>query len=142
VHTSRRSDPAGDEGFQAAELAIIFPTIILLLLLAVLAIRVSVATNEVEGAARAGARAASVSSQAESGARARGAVARSVSAGSVHCLGEPDVAVQYVLAGSQRAVQVVVKCRVKVADLGFGVTRSVTATAEDVVDPLSTLDTP
>jgi hypothetical protein len=139
VHTSNQ---AGDDGFQAVELAIIFPTIILLFLLAVLAIRVSVATNEVEGAARAGSRAASVSAPGEAGARAQSAVARSVAAGSVHCLGEPDVAVQYVSAGSQRAVQVVVKCRVKVADLGFGVTRSVTATAEDVVDPLSTVEAP
>jgi Flp pilus assembly protein TadG len=131
-----------DDGFQAVELAIIFPTIILLLLLAVLAIRVSVATNEVEGAARAGSRAASVSSQAEAPARARAAVARSVASGSVHCLGEPDVSVQYVSAGSQRAVKVGVTCQVKVADLGFGVTRSVSAAAEDVVDPLSTVDGP
>jgi Flp pilus assembly protein TadG len=140
VHTSNQ--PGSDDGFQAVELAIIFPTIILLILLAVLAIRVSVATNEVEGAARAGARAASVASQGQADARARSAVARSVAVGSVHCLGEPNVAVQYVEAGSQRAVRVVVQCRVKVADLGFGIARTVSASAEDVVDPLSTLDAP
>jgi TadE-like protein len=126
----------GDAGFQALELAVIFPIVVILVMVGLLAIRVSVANNEVIGAARAAARSASVAVEGDQYRSATAAVGRSIEAGTVHCLGTPDVEIRSVTAGRQRAVQVRVRCQVRLTDLGFGVDRSVTATATEVEDGL------
>jgi TadE-like protein len=125
-----------DAGFQALELAVIFPVIVLLVMLGLLAVRVSVANNEVIGAARAAARSASVAAAGDQQRSANAAVAHSIEAGTVHCLGAPDVEVSSVVAGAQRAVRVRVRCRVRLADLGLGINRSTVATATEVEDEL------
>jgi Flp pilus assembly protein TadG len=125
-----------DAGFQALELAVVFPVIVLLVMLGLLAVRVSVANNEVIGAARAAARAASLAARGDQQASANAAVARSIEAGTVHCLDSPNVELRSVAAGTHQAVQVRVRCRVRLTDLGLGVDRSITATATEIEDEL------
>ena len=135
VSHSHQPDGA-DAGFQALEFAVIFPVIVLLVVFGLLAVRVSVANNEVIGAARAAARAASVAADGDQQASANAAVIRSIEAGTVHCLGTPEVELRPVFAGAQRAVQVHVRCRVRISDLGLGLDRSVVATSTEVLDEL------
>jgi Flp pilus assembly protein TadG len=127
----------GDDGFQALEMAIIFPIVVLFLLLAVIATRLSSANNEVLGGARAAARAASLSGSDEAAARAQRAAELTLQGSSLHCVGGPAVDITYVRIGTQRAVQADVRCAVELGDLGFGANKTVSARAEEIVDSLA-----
>jgi Flp pilus assembly protein TadG len=128
---------ADDRGTAAVETAIIAPGLVVLLLLVMLAARVSQAEAEVQAAATAGARAASLQGTAgQAVAEAEEAVDDSLDDAGLSCSSQ-DVGVdtQYLVPGG--SVQVTVEC---IADLSEMIllevpsTRTFEATATEVVD--------
>jgi guanyl-specific ribonuclease Sa len=126
----------GDEGFQALEVALLFPVIVLITIAAVVGVRLQSANNEVLGAARSAARAASVGGPETATFRAERAAERSISVGSAHCVDGPVVELRYEARATVTTVRATVSCSVRLADLGFGMRRTVVAAAEQPIDEL------
>lgn len=125
-----------DDGFQALEVALLFPLVVLIALAAILAVRVQAASNEILGAARSAARAASIGAPDDALVRAQRAADQSITDGTSHCIDTPNVELRFGRRGSISTVLATVRCSVEVADLGFGVRRTVVASAEQTIDPL------
>lgn len=130
--------PAGDErGSAVVELAILTPTILLLLMLVVAAGRLVQARNDVYGAAADAARAVSIRQRpADADADARRTAARALADRGVTCR-SLTIGVDASALSPGGTVSVVVTCSVDLSDLGLlGVpgSRSVTARAFEVVD--------
>lgn len=128
---------SGDDGFEAIELAVVFPVLIVLMLLVVFAGRGVTGRNQVEGAARAGARAASQARDPHAAVE-RGAFAAraSIDSSGADCDGGPNITVNVEGWAAGGAVTVTVACTVRVADLGLLDVgrRTVTASATETVD--------
>ncbi|MCP2337510.1 TadE/TadG family type IV pilus assembly protein [Actinomadura rupiterrae] len=125
-----------------AEAMVAIPVVVLLLLLAVAAGRVTIALGTVEAAARDAAREASIARTPWAAKHAAVASAQaSLRSGGLHCA---DAAVQVDTAGFARAagspanVGATVSCRITLSDLGFpGMAASVTKRAHSIspLDP-------
>lgn len=115
-----------------------FPALIAFVLLVVLAGRQMSARNQVEGAARAGARAASQArSSGEAVMRARTVAIGTITANGTECDGGPRISVDTDAWSAGGAVSVTVRCSVRVVDLGvigLAGNRSVSASATEAVD--------
>jgi len=130
----------GDRGTLALELAILAPVIVLLLWLMISAGRVAEAASKVEGAARDGARAASINHAGQPAAAADLAVRNSLRANGITCVGDPQVNLSakpgagdgVLPLGPEDIAQVTVTCRV--ALLISGATAPVTRTGLSVLD--------
>lgn len=121
----------GDSGGVAAELAVLTPALVLLLLFVVFAGRLGQAHHDIVQAAAEGARVGSLVRAGDIGGTARTTVERNLTAAGVEC---SDLVVS-VTAGV--TVRVDVRCEVDlsgVASLGLPRHRAVTASAVEVVD--------
>lgn len=131
-----------DRGSVTAETMVVIPVIVLLLLLAVAAGRVTVALATVEAAARDAAREASVARTPWAARQAAASSARaSLRSGGARCAAS---SVQVDTSGFARAVgtpaivAATVTCRIRLSDLGFpGIAESVTKQAYSIspLDP-------
>jgi Flp pilus assembly protein TadG len=126
----------GERGTLALELSILAPVIVVLLWMMISAGRVAEAASKVEGAARDGARAASINHAGQPAAAADTAVRNSLQANGVTCVGAPEVVLS-VKNGSMPldpsdVAQVTVTCRV--ALLLGGANAPVTRTGLSVLD--------
>ncbi|MEV5576602.1 TadE/TadG family type IV pilus assembly protein [Spirillospora sp. NPDC052269] len=132
----------GDRGSVTAETMIVLPIVVLLLLLAVAAGRVTLALGTIEAAARDAAREASIArtpwaarQAAVTGARA------SLTSGGVHCAStavDVETAGFARPAGTPATVAATVSCRITLSDLGFpGMIGSLTKRAHSIspLDP-------
>jgi Flp pilus assembly protein TadG len=124
-----------DAGFQALELAAIFPIVILLVMLMVGGNRTFSARNEVTAAAHSGARAGSTVKVGSPAAVADAEARRSLTEGK-HCT-NPSVASSVRTWGGLRFVRTTVTCTVTVSDLVLPFHQTVSAEAEEVVDRAS-----
>jgi Flp pilus assembly protein TadG len=131
--TGRRNDRAGDDGFQALELAVLFPIVILFALLAVGAGRSFSARNQVRYAAQSGARTGSLVGPAAAAGQASAQAHRSLSEGTDSCAGAQVSTAVRELNG-MTFVSTTVTCTILVSDLGLKFSQTVSATAEEVVD--------
>jgi Flp pilus assembly protein TadG len=126
----------GDRGSLALELSIIAPAIVGLLWMMISAGRVAEAASKVEGAARDGARAASINHNGQPLAAAEVAVANSLQANGVTCTGAPQVGMTTgsgaAVPGPGDTVRVTVTC--KVALLLGGIDATVSRTGVSVLD--------
>jgi Flp pilus assembly protein TadG len=127
------SDRTGDDGFQALELAVLFPIVILFALLAVGAGRSFSARNQVRYAAQSGARAGSLVGPAAAAGQASAQAHRSLSEGTDSCSGAQVSTAVRELNG-MTFVATTVTCTILVSDLGLKFNQTVSATAEEVVD--------
>jgi Flp pilus assembly protein TadG len=117
------------------ELSIIAPAIVGLLWMMISAGRVAEAASKVEGAARDGARAASINHAGQPQDAARTAVQNSLQSNGVTCVGTPDIQLDSQHGQAPQAgdtVRVTVSC--KVALLLGGVDATVTRTGISVLD--------
>lgn len=133
--TFRSRRPRGDRGSLALELSIIAPAIVGLLWMMISAGRVAEAASKVEGAARDGARAASINHAGQPLDAAQTAVTNSLQSNGVTCVGAPGVQLDSQHGGAPQAgdtVRVTVSC--KVALLLGGVDATVTRTGISVLD--------
>lgn len=124
-----------DRGSLALELSIITPAIVALLWMMISAGRVAESASKVEGAARDGARAASINHNAIPRQAAENAVQNSLTANGVTCVGPPEV--QMTSEHGERPqpgdqVRVQVTCRV--ALLWGGANATVSRTGVSVLD--------
>jgi Flp pilus assembly protein TadG len=127
----RPKSDRSDEGFQALELAILFPIIVLFAVLAVGATRTFAAKNEVTAAAHSAARAGSIAVGSPTGAAEQEA-RHSLTSGS-HCTNAAiDTSVR--VWGSLKLVRTTVTCTLRVSDLGLNFHQTVSATAEEPYD--------
>jgi Flp pilus assembly protein TadG len=126
-----------DAGTAGVEVAFSVTALLLVAFFIVGALRITNSGNDVEAAARAGARAAATARTAVEGQTAAQTVVSSALADrGVACAGGPQVAVSRSAAG---LATVTVTCTVELGDVspaGFNAARSVTATASERVDPL------
>jgi Flp pilus assembly protein TadG len=126
----------GDRGTLALELSIIAPAIVGLLWMMISAGRVADSASKVEGAARDGARAASINHHGRPQAAANDAVTNSLQANGVSCTQPPVVTMTTdsgaPIPGPGDTVRVTVTC--KVALLLGGVDATVTRTGVSVLD--------
>jgi Flp pilus assembly protein TadG len=128
-----RQDHARDDGFQALELAVLFPIVILFALLAVGAGRSFSARNQVRFAAHSGARAGSLVEPATAAGQASAQAHRSLNEGTDSCRGaEVSTAIREL--NGMTFVSTTVTCTFRVSDLGLNFSQTVSATAEEVVD--------
>ena len=144
--TEHVEEPAGEGGSAAVELVIIAPVLILMLLFVVFVGRLGWAKGEVDAAAKAGARAASLTrSPGMAQVAGRAAAADALSTSKLLC--ERTVVVadtsHYDIVGAPALVQpgsfvtVTVTCTVRRSDLGLPFipgTQSVTVDATEIVD--------
>jgi hypothetical protein len=86
-----RRHRGGDRGSLALELSILAPAVVALLWMMISAGRVAESASKVEGAARDGARAASINHNGRPGEAAEQAVRNSLVANGVTCAGPPEV---------------------------------------------------
>jgi hypothetical protein len=122
----------GDRGSLALELSIIAPAIVGLLWMMISAGRVAEAASKVEGAARDGARAASINHAGQASAAADVAVRNSLQANGVTCVGDPSISIDKPDPQPGDTIHVTVSC--KVALLLGGVDATVTRTGISVLD--------
>jgi Flp pilus assembly protein TadG len=125
----------GDRGSLALELSIIAPAIVGLLWMMISAGRVAEAASKVEGAARDGARAASINHAGQPLAAAEVAVSNSLQSNGISCTASPGITLDSEHGGRPQAgdtVRVTVTC--KVALLLGGVDATVTRTGISVLD--------
>lgn len=127
-----------ERGAVTTELVLVTPLVLVMLLFAVFAGRVAGARNDVVGAARDAARAASLS-RTTAGARpaAEEAAAATLDDQEVTCEGSPRVSVDVADFVPGGTVAVEVACAIRLADLsllGINGSRTVTARAVEVVD--------
>jgi Flp pilus assembly protein TadG len=128
-----RQDRTRDDGFQALELAVLFPIVILFALMAVGAGRTFSARNEVRFAAQSGARAGSLVGPAAAAGQASAQAHLSLREGTDSCSGaQISTAIREV--NGMTFVSTTVTCTIRVSDLGLEFSRTVSATAEEVVD--------
>lgn len=127
----RRISRRNDHGFQAVELAIMFPVIVLFAVLIVGSGRTFAARNEVTAAAHSGARAGSVAADGPEAAADQEA-RRSLTAGS-HCV-HAEVETSIRIFDGLRMVHTTVTCTLRVSDLGLPFHQTVTASAEEAYD--------
>lgn len=136
-----RRNAAQDRGSVAVETAIVTPVIFGFLVLGMFGARVVSAEREVQAAATAGARAASLAGPATATAEAEAAAFASVDDAGVSCAGGPSVTVTNGSTGFApgSTVSVTVTCTVDVSDLTFiGLPGNIDFdyTATEVVDEL------
>lgn len=124
--------PKSDDGFQALELAILFPTVILFALLVVGAGRTFSAKNQVTGAAHSAARAGSIAGPEAAASEADAQALRSLAAGDA-CEGASVSSTTREWNG-QTFLQTTVSCTIRVSDLGLPIHQTVSATSEEVID--------
>ena len=124
-----RQDRNRDDGFQALELAVLFPIVILFALLAVGAGRTFSASSQVRFAAQSGARAGSLVGPAAAAGQASAQAHRSLSEGTDSCAGA-----QVSTSIRETFVSTTVTCTIRVSDLGLKFNQTLSATAEEVVD--------
>jgi Flp pilus assembly protein TadG len=125
----------GDRGSLALELSIIAPAIVGLLWMMISAGRVAEAASKVEGAARDGARAASINHAGQPREAADVAVRNSLRANGITCVGEPGITLDSEHGERPQpsdTVRVTVVC--KVALLLGGVDATVSRTGVSVLD--------
>ncbi len=132
-----RWSPSGERGSIAIELAVIAPALVFLMLLVIYAGKVSEAESNVDRAAAAAARSASLRQQPRAAFDdARAAAQANLSAAGVPCLSvATDVDVDDFAPGG--TVTVTVRCDASMADvtlLGVPGRRTFTATAVEVID--------
>jgi Flp pilus assembly protein TadG len=130
-----------DAGFSAVEVVLLAPLFVLMLLLVVVLGRVQQAGADVTGAARDGARAASLS---RSAAQARAAAAQAVTAAltGVRCAGGPSTTVDTGRFAPGGHVQVSVSCAVPLAEVGFGALPGSTTMTRRSTSPIETYRAP
>lgn len=118
---TRRRRPVGQRGSMSLELAVLAPSLLLLLSFAIWAGRTQIADNAVEEAARAAAREASIALDPDSAtAAAQSEVSASIAAGDLHCQSwdaQVDTAGFTTPVGEPGEVTVTVTCTVGMADL-------------------------
>jgi Flp pilus assembly protein TadG len=129
----RDQDNSSDDGFQALELAVLFPIMILFALLAVGAGRTFSARNQVRFAAQSGSRAGSLVGPAAAAGQAGAEARRSLNEGSDSCAGA-QVSTTTRESGSMTFISTTVTCTIRVSGLGLPFRQTVSATAEEVVD--------
>ncbi len=129
----RDQDSTSDDGFQALELAVLFPIVILFALLAVGAGRTFSARNQVRFAAQSGSRAGSLVGPAAAAGQASAQAHLSLSVGTDSCAGAQVSTAVRELNG-MTFVSATVTCTIRVSDLGLKFSQTVSATAEEVVD--------
>jgi Flp pilus assembly protein TadG len=111
---------AGDGGFGVVEVILVAPVFVTLLLLVVVLGRVQESGMDVTGAARDGARAASLSRTADAAtAAARDAVMATLARQSLDCAGGPGTTVDVSGFAPGGQVQVHVSCTVPLSDVDF-----------------------
>ena len=128
-----RNDRAGDDGFQALELAVLFPIVILFALLAIGAGRTFSARNQVRFAAQSGSRAGSLVGPAAAAGQASAQAHVSLNEGTDSCSGA-RVSTSVRELNGLTFVTTTVTCTIRVSDLGLKFSQTVSATAEEVVD--------
>lgn len=133
-----RARGRGDAGFSTAEVLLVVPVIVVALLLVVAAGRVEQARLQVTGAARDGARAASMARSVPAAlAQAETAADTALSQESVTCGSGPEVFVDVTRFTPGGLVEVTVTCRARLGDLGLPglpATKTLTATAASPVE--------
>ena len=129
----RNQHGAGDDGFQALEMAVLFPIVILFALLAVGAGRTFSARNQVRFAAQSGARAGSLVGPATAAGQAGAQAHRSLNEGSDSCAGA-QVSTSVRERGGMTFISTTVTCTIRVSGLGLPFSQTVSATAEEVID--------
>lgn len=126
-----------DGGTAGVEVAFSVTALLLVAFFIIGALRITNSGNDVDAAARAGARAAATARTAAEGeTAARTVVSSALADRGVACAGGPQVAVSRSTAG---LATVTVTCTVGLGDVspaGFNATRPVTSTASERVDPL------
>ena len=125
-----------DSGFQTLELTVLFPVILLLLALVVVAQRGASAQTRVHAAARHAARGASLEGASGSGATRAKAIVSDMIAADKGCIGGPETVTETITIGPIPAIRVQVSCRADFSGLGLG-TKTVTAQADEPLDTLA-----
>jgi Flp pilus assembly protein TadG len=131
----RRRRLRGDRGSMALELSIVAPAIVALLWMMISAGRVAESASKVQGAARDGARAASINHAGAPAEAAAVAVRDSLTSNGVTCVGDPDISLTSEHGDHPEpgdTARVTVSC--KVALLLGGVDATVTRTGISVLD--------
>jgi Flp pilus assembly protein TadG len=123
-----------DGGFQALEMAFLFPVVVLFAFLAVGAGRSMSAKNEVLAAAHAGARAATLAVPGAEAGAADAEARRSLSQGSSHCQGAASISVSTRDFNGVTLVRTTVTCTVLISDIGLPFNQTVSGSAEESVD--------
>jgi hypothetical protein len=124
-----------DRGSLALELSIVTPAIVALLWMMISAGRVAESASKVEGAARDGARAASINHNAQARIAVDRAVQNSLSANGVTCVGPPEVRMTSPHGERpQPGDQVRVQVTCKVALLWGGANATVSRTGVSMLD--------
>lgn len=120
AHLNRRRSCRGDDGFTTLEVVLLAPLFVLMLLLIVILGRVQQAGAEVTGAARDGARAASLSNTpAQASSNAQQAVTAALASQALACTGGPTTTVDTSNFRPGGVVGVTVSCIVPLSDVGF-----------------------
>ena len=116
----RAGTGCGDSGFSVVEMVVLVPLFLILLLLVVAAGRMQDAGVLVTGAARDGARAASLERTPDAAAAAARQVVQDNLAGqALSCAGGPATSVSTITFGAGGAVQVTVRCTTDLRDVAF-----------------------
>jgi hypothetical protein len=131
-HLGVRSGVRSDEGFNSLEFLALVPIFIFLLLMLGLGIRVNILKHSILGAARSGARAATVAGRSQAVDAADKEVRRALTEFSDVCAKKADVETVEVPFDGLIFIRVTVTCETK--PIGFGLKSKQTATAEEVVD--------
>lgn len=133
----------GDGGFSAVEVVLLAPIFILLLLLIVVLGRMQQAGADVTGAARDGARAASLARSApEATTAARQAVSDALAGQALVCQGGPSTAVDTSSFSPGGQVRVAVSCVVPLSDIGFSAMPGNRAMTRQAISPVETFRAP
>lgn len=134
---------SADGGFTSVEVVLVAPLFVMMLLLIVILGRVQQAGAQVTGAARDGARAASLSSSAgQAQSAALQAVTVALAGQAVSCDGGPSTAVD--TSGFQPGglVRVTVSCAVPLSDVGFSALPGSTTMTRSSASPIETYRAP
>lgn len=126
-----------EDGFSTVELVVLAPVFVLFLLLVVVLGRVQQAGADLTGAARDGARAASLArTAAQADSAAHTAVDQALTAAGVSCTGGWDTTVDTAgfVPGGQ--VGVTVRCQVPLADIGLSLLPGSTSLSRSSVSPI------
>lgn len=129
--------PRGQDGFSTLELVVIAPLFVFMLLLIVALGRVQQAGADITGAARDGARAASLSRSAdEARDAARQAVTAALAGQSMRCVNGATTSVDTEGFAPGGQVQVSVVCVVPLADIGLSALPGSTTLSRQAVSPI------
>ena len=120
VHRRLRGAGGADDGFSVVELVVVVPIFLVLLLLVIAAGRVQDTGVRITGAARDGARAASLERTPEAAtAAARQVVLDNLAGQSLECAGGPLTTVSTSTFAPGGRVQVTVTCTAELGDVAF-----------------------